>query len=200
MWRSDLFGVGNVWGEITGGGAKDAEIAVGSGAAPAGWTQKIKKGRFDSDGDSISFQFAIPDGLCTAYPLYFNLTYSLTADTPSAGDEVDLILSTLVFAVGGVLVADPLGTTAPIPRAIVNAEGFEDKAATEFAVSTPLGNYDASPQVIQFGPVDVSNYYDGDLVVMRLEMDDDGSAAPDFVIWTLSVEGVRFTSGKPLQD
>jgi hypothetical protein len=202
MWRSDLLGVGNIWGEVDPGGTKDAEVAVGSGAPPTGWIQKIKKGLFNSNGDSVSFQFTLPDALCTAYPLYFNLTYSITEDTSGASEQLDIILSTLVFAVGGVLIAATGGAQVPVARTPGQANNFEDFAATTFDVSTIVDLSANQPQVMQFGPVDISDYYDGDLVVMRLEMDSEGGATPipDFEIWSLSVEGVRYTSGKPLQD
>ena len=200
MWRSDLFGIGNVWGEISGGGAGDANIAVGSGGGATGWTQKIKKGLLNSNGDSISFQFTIPDALCTAYPLYFNLTYSLDASTPAVADQVDMILSTLVLGVGGVLIASSLDVKVPVARTPAAAEVFTSKAATTFPVSTIVGVIAESPNVMQFGPLDISNYYDGDLIAIRLELDDDGSQNADITIWALSVEGVRYTNGKILQD
>jgi len=112
QWRSELFGVGNVWGEVTGGGAKDGDITVGSGGVPTEWNQKIKKGKLDSVGDSISFQFALPDAICTAFPLEFRLSYSLDGGSPLtvAGEA---ILSVLVLGAGGVLIADSAGGITP---------------------------------------------------------------------------------------
>ena len=200
MWRSDLFGVGNIWGEVDPGGAMDSSISVGSGGVPTGWTQKIKKGLLDTNADSVSFQFNLPDALCTAYPLYFNLTYSLDQSTPLAADQVDMILSTLVLSVGGVLIASSLDAKVPVARTPASAEVFTSKAATTFSVATIVGVIAQSPNVMQFGPVDISDYYDGDLLAIRLEMDDDGAQNANFTIWSLSVEGVRYTNGKILQD
>jgi len=194
QWRSQLFGVGNVWGEIGGGGVADANVAVGSGGAPTGWTSKIKKALFNGAGDSISFQFALPDGLCTAFPLTFDLTYSLVGAAPITVAP-SVILSALVLGSGGVLIADSGGAVVPVARADTAAETFTSKAATTFAVSTATGTVQDRQLKMQFGPLDISDYYEGDGVVMALELDSDGTPAQDLVIWTLAVSGVRFTTG-----
>jgi len=142
QWRSQLFGVGNVWGEVAGGGAADANIAVGTGGAPTGWTQKIKKGLLNSANDTVSFQFALPDGLCTAFPLTFELTYSLVGGAPIT-IAPSVILSVLMLASGGVLIADSAGGIVPIARLDSAAETFTSKAANPFAVSTATGTVQA---------------------------------------------------------
>jgi len=194
QWRSQLFGVGNVWGEIDGGGAKDATIAVGSGGIPTGWSQKIKKGKLDSNGDSVSFQFQLPDGLCTAFPLEFSLVYSLVGGSPVTV-AADVILSVLVLGAGGVLIADSAGSITPVARADTAAEAFTSKAATTLTVATGTGAITGRPLGMSFGPYPIADYYEGDSVIIRLELDDDGTPAQDFIIWALIVSGVRFTTG-----
>jgi hypothetical protein len=49
-----------------------------------------------------------------------------------------------------------------------------------------------------FGPFDISDYYEGDSIVIRLELDDDGTPAQDLVIWTFAAVGVEFISGAVL--
>jgi len=197
QWRSQLFGVGNVWGEVAGGGTADANIAVGSGSAPAGWTQKIKKGLFNSPGDAGSFQFALPDGLCTGFPLTFDLTYSLVGGQPITGAP-QVILSVLMLGAGGVLIADSAGGIVPIVRANNLAETFTAKAATSILQPAAVGGpfpVDNRQLKLSFGLVDISDYYEGDGCVMALELDADGTPPQDLIIWTLAVRGVRFTTG-----
>jgi len=194
QWRSQLFGVGNVWGEITGGGAKDAEILVGSGGVPTEWTSKIKKGLLDGVGDSVSFQFQIPDGICTAFPLRFTLIYSLVGGSPIT-IAPDVILSALVIGVGGILIADSAGAIIPVERAATAAETFTSKAATAITVATNTGAITDRPLSMEFEPYEISNYYEGDSVIVRIELDADGTPAQDLVIWSLVVNGVRFTMG-----
>ena len=194
QWKSQLFGVGNVWGEIDGGGAKDATIAVGSGGVPTGWDQKIKKGKLNSNGDSISFQFQIPDAICTAYPLYFDLFYSTTGGSPITTGP-DLILSVLVLGVGGVPIADASGAIVPVARGVTSAEALTSKAATAITVTGAIGAITETQQVMRFGPYSIADYYEGDAVILRLEMDDDGTPNQDVNIWTLATSGVRFAQG-----
>jgi len=194
QWRSQLFGVGNVWGEVTGGGTKDADIAVGSGGVPTGWNQKIKKGLMNSNGDSISFQLQIPDGICTAFPLNFTLNYSLVGVSPVTVAP-SVVLSVLLLGVGGVLIADSAGGVAPVPRADTAAEAFTSKAATALAVSTGTGAITDRQLSAAFGPYSIQEFYQGDAVVLRLELDSEGTPAQDLAVWTVSVDGVRFTPG-----
>ncbi len=196
-WRSELFNVGNVWGEIQGGGAKDGDVPVGSGGAPTGWTQRIKKGRMDGNGDAISYQFQIPDGLCTAFPLEFELYYSTLGGSPiTLGPR--LILSALAFGGGGVEIADAAGGVVPVARASTAAEAFTSKAATAYTLTGPTGAIVGTQQRLTFGPFDIADYYEGDAVVLRVEMDDDGTPNQDVVVWSLGVRGVRFTQGRTL--
>ena len=196
-WRSELFNVGNVWGEIQGGGAKDGDVPVGSGGAPTGWTQRIKKGRMDTNGDAISYQFQIPDGLCTAFPLEFELYYSTLGGSPiTLGPR--LILSALAFGGGGVEIADTAGGVVPVARASVSAEAFTSKAATTYTLTGPTGSIVGTQQKLTFGPFSIADYYEGDAVVLRIEMDDDGTPNQDVVVWSLGIRGVRFTQGRTL--
>ena len=194
QWSSELFGIGNVWGEISGGGAADANIAVGSGGVPTGWTAKIKKGLLNGNGDSISFQFSLPDGLCTAFGLTFRLTYSLAGGSPITA-AADVILSVLVLGAGGILIADSAGGATPVARAATDAEGLTSKAALTETVATSTGAVTDRPLTMDFGPFSIADYYEGDTVALYLELDADGTPAQDLTIWTLAVSGVRFTTG-----
>ena len=194
QWRSQLFGVGNTWGEITGGGVKDGEVLVGSGGAPTEWTQKIKKAEMNSNGDSISFQLQLPDSICTAFPLLFDIFYSADGGSPITVAP-DVILSALVLAVGGVTVADSGGAVVPVSRAATDAETFTSKAATAITVAGATGAVLGTQQVMRFGPYSIADYYEGDAVIIRLELDAEGTPAQDLVVWTMSVSGVRFTTG-----
>jgi len=193
QWRSQLFGVGNVWGEVAGGGAADGTITVGSGGIPTSWDQKIKKGKLNSNGDSVSFQFQIA-ALCTAYPLFFDLYYSTAGGSPiTTGPEV--ILSVLVLAAGGVSIADSGGAIVPVARPVTDAEAFTSKAATTQTLVGATGAITETQQVMRFGPFDIADYYEGDAVIIRIELNDDGLPNQDLTIWTLAVEGVRFSPG-----
>ncbi len=197
QWTDELFGVGNIWGEVTGGGSSDGNIPVGSGGGATGWTQKIKKGSLNSSGDSVSFQFQIPVGICTAFPLAFTLCYSLDGGSPITVAP-DVILSVLILARGSVLIADSAGGITPVSRPSVDAEVLTSKPATPITVATDIGAITDRGLGIDFGPFPMANYYAGDTVVIRLELDSDGTPNQDLIIWTLLVNGIKFSTGNPL--
>jgi len=161
---------------------------------PTEWTQKIKKGDLNSNGDSVSFQFQLPDALCTAFPLSFDVIFSLDGGSPITAAP-DVILSVLVLGAGGVLIADSGGATVPVARAATAAETFTSKAATAITVATDTGAITGRPLTMTFGPYPITDYYEGDSVIIRLELDADGTPAQDFQLWTMQVSGVRFATG-----
>jgi hypothetical protein len=148
----------------------------------------------NSNGDSVSFQFQIPDAICTAYPLYFELFYSTDGGSPITTGP-DVILSVLVLGVGGVTIADAGGAIIPVARGVTSAEVFTSKAATAITVTGATGAITDTQQVMRFGPYSIADYYEGDAVIIRLELDDDGAPAQDLTLWTLATEGVRFSQG-----
>jgi len=194
QWRSLLYAVGGTYQEVTGSGAKDADVAVGSGGIPTGWNAKLKKGLLDTAADSVSIQFLLPDGICTAFPIRFTLVYSLDGGSPVTAAP-DVIFSALVLGVGGVLIADSAGGIDPVARAATAAEVFTSKAATAITVATDTGAVTDRLLSMDFGPYDVSSHYEGDALVCYLELDTQGTPAQDLAIWTLAVSGIRFTTG-----
>jgi len=195
MWRAELYGVGNVWGEIA--GAADANIAVGTGALPTGWTQKLKKGLLNGAGDGAAWQGQIPAGLCTAFPITMTLTYSLVGGAPITVAP-EIVVSLLRLAAGGVLIADSGGAPVPVARAATAAETFTSKAADSVIGLAPLGVVQDRPLTLNYGPFDIADYYAGDSLILAIEMDVDGTPAQDVVLWSLTLSGVKFTEGTRL--
>jgi len=194
QWRSLLYAIGGTYQEVTGGGTKDISVLVGLGAAPLGWSAKLKKGLLDGAGDAVSFQFLLPDGICTAFPLEFALVYSLDGGSPVTA-AADVTFSTLVLGVGGVLIADSAGGITPVARAATAAEAFTSKAGTAITVATDTGAVTDRPLSMSFGPYDISDHYEGDALMCYLELDTQGLPVQDLLVWTLAVSGVRFTTG-----
>ena len=76
-----------------------------------------------------------------------------------------------------------------------SAEALTSKAATAITVTGAIGAITETQQVMRFGPYSIADYYEGDAVILRLEMDDDGTPNQDVNIWTLATSGVRFAQG-----
>ena len=186
QWRQTLFGAGNMWGE--GGGAKDYDEDVGlvyTAGSLTGWGHKVKKGRMDSTNDYINFQFQVPGGLCTAFPIKFAVTYS----NPTSQVGVELACSLINQPVAGVLVADPTGGAIPVPRTIADTTAYDTVAAAN--LTNTIDCTAKTPQLTTY-EFDISEIYEGDMFILKLTMVNNF----DIDIWTLQIEGVAFAPGK----
>jgi len=201
IWQVELGASGNVFGES--GGVVGANIPVGSGGLPTGWTQRMPNSNLNGSGDAIYTQFTLPPGINTSLPLKFKIIYSL--DDPAAAVTFPTgILSVIPIQVTGVNVADPLGGKIPTPRTFANTEILTAKAAP-LALSKllqPTGAIvgdDLSNRIFStiFSPLSVEEYYEDDIVAIRFELDNDGSPNYNVGVWAIMIEGHKFTEGKP---
>jgi len=206
MWRSTLFGVGNSMSEIEGGlGGADGKPQTGLAGANSyltGWQLKIKKTYLSGTSEAIAFQFNLPAGICTAYPLKFRLTFGNDNGGPSGTSvnaSTNIGVSLLPIEVEGTLVADPSGGITPSARTETNTGTYSagsgsGDAVIQTAASIPLvvTAYKLISKTVEF---DISKVYEDD--VMTLCIENLGGAGPEEVsMWTLQVEGVVFTEGK----
>jgi hypothetical protein len=131
------------------------------------------------------------------------LIYSLEGSQPVTSNVTGTV-SAIPIQATGINVADPSGGKVPVPRSFANTETLIAKAGTAVTknllpdgVTLPatLDNYIHSTT---FGPYDISSYYEGDIVAVRFELDNDGTPNQDVSVWALTVEGVKFTEGKEL--
>lgn len=190
LYRSTLFAAGNVYGET--GSVIDAILTVGSGGLPTGWSHTVKNSFLNSNGDAIQFQFVLPRGICSAYPLRFVLYYTSTANTTVAAS-----LSILPKAASGVLVADPTGAIPPISRTDANTPTLTATPGTAQSFNLPLTSVNKIHQVVRDG-FDISSLYQGDMILLRFAMDDDGAGNADITVLAISISGVMWTLGEAL--
>jgi len=186
MWRQTLFGAGNMWGE--GAGAKDYTVPVGTGITSSsltGWNHKVKKGRMDTQNDFINFQFNVPGGLCTAFPIRFNVTFSHDA----AQTGIDLACCLIKQPVAGVKVADSTGGVTPVARTVADTTAYNSVAALN--VTNTLSTTINKPDLTSYD-FDISDLYEGDMFIMKLHM----VTNHDIDIWSMQIEGVAFSPGK----
>jgi hypothetical protein len=95
------------------------------------------------------------------------------------------IASILPIEVQGVLEADSSGGITPVARTLANTETVVSKQAqtvTNASVPTAVAN---KLQSITFEGFNVANYYEGDMVVVRLEMD--ARSGSQISIWDLDI-------------
>jgi len=187
-YQESLVTAGNAFGES--GGVTHLTVAVGSGGVPTGWTQQNKNSDLNGNGDAIMMQYTLPSGIDTGQPIFVTLTYYSSA----ASTGVDMIGSFLPLEVSGVMVADPAGAVAPSARTEANTETLTAKVAQ---TDTNTGIEAATAKLHQtvFGPFDVSDYYEGDVILIRIELDDEGTGLANIGVFTVELDGVMWTHG-----
>lgn len=189
-FEKTILETGNVFGEDS--GVVDVTVAVGSGGDPTGWDHHIKNSSLGGAGDTLFAQFILPRGIDTSLPLRVTLYYSID---PGGSPSVDpiLILSVLPLEIRGNLVADPTGGATPVERAAANTAALTDKAAlTEtITVTETTGN------IIQkiSSNFSIADYYEGDMVLVKLTFNNDGTPNQNIEIWGMEICGAFWIDG-----
>ena len=197
-WRKTLVSAGNVFGET--GTVVSANFPVGTGAVPASWTHNSPNSLMNSNGDAMYAQFALPGGICTAFPLKINIVFSMlpggTLSSPVIG-----FVSAIPVETAFNEVADPAGGLVPIPRTIATTETTIAKAATTHTFDSSLiGTVWPADTLYKadFGPYAIDSYYSEDVILVRLELDNDGTPNQDIAVIAMIIEGVVFADGGTL--
>ena len=188
-FRKTIQSAGNVFGES--GGVTSGTIPVGAGGVPTEWSHEIKNSILNSDGDAIYFQFTLPLGIDTSYPLDFRIT---CIPTSTGTAPAICIFSCLPQEIAGVLEADPTGGILPVPRSLANTETVTAKAAQAKTVTNIDVSQTSKMLRIEFDGYDVQNYYEGDEVICRFESDDLNGA--NLAVFSLEINGVLFSLGE----
>jgi hypothetical protein len=192
-YRESLISSGNIFGES--GVVIDASINVGSGGLPTEWTHIAKNCNLNNNGDAVYVQGNLPQGICTSCPIIFRATIKLT--TVGVNDAT-VILSVLPVEVVGNLVADPAGGVTPLARTVGNTKTLtsEEGLTSTKIVSTTDGT---RLYYIDFDPMYVDDYYEGDMFFARVELDNDGiTTNADIAILSLELSVVKWTLGQKL--
>jgi len=191
-WRATNLNTGNVFGES--GGVVNGTFPIGTGAVPNAWDHQIKNSIFNGAGDAIYFQTSLPRGIDTSSTLDLEIYY--ITGTTSSTTAPQLIVSAAVIPASGVPIADPSGSTIPIPRP-------ESSTPLTTAVSTSVfGPFDI-PEVVagkvhrsDAAGLDISEFYEGDPVFIRLEFDSAGSPATILLVTSVELSGLFWTMGE----
>lgn len=189
-FRQTLQSAGNIFGES--GGVTNFNLPVGSGGVPTGWNHNIKNSDLNGNGDAIYFQMSIPRGIDTSQPVNLSFKFDSTVTTSVA--DIDLICSLIAIESEGVLEADPSGGIIPIERTLSNTEELTSKAGQ--TKNLTLNNlHNNKIMRMDFEGFTIANYYEGDILFIRLEYDNDGPLNPDIGILTAELSAVRWTHG-----
>lgn len=192
-FKTSLTGGGNIFGES--GGVGSGNFPVGSGGLPTGWNHYVKNCVLGGNGDAIYFQGNIPRGFCTACPIQVRATIMGIRNVSSS--DATFIISLIPVEKSGVLVADPAGGIEPVPRTLANTETLTSKAGQYSSTDVEAGTAAYRKyQLMASGYFSIADYYEGDVINVRIEMDDDGSGNQNFVVWAVEVVGAKWTHGE----
>ncbi len=185
---------GNIFGEE--GAVGDTTIAVGAGGVPTGWTHRVKNSDLNTNNDGIHWQTRIPSGADTSVQMRVRIYYTLVGAKPTVADDVDLILSVLPVEVVGIQVADPAGGVASVARTAATTDALAANAAltTSMAVSGLV--VEDGKVIVLEASFDLGSWYEGDLVLMRLELDDDGNPAQNVLVFIVEASFAVWSAGE----
>ena len=177
------------WG-YPNGSLTDFNVTVGSGSGIETWTHEFLDSQF-ANGESATFNMKLPQGISTSQKVNLKATYILNgtaADTTPA----NLVFSFLPVEVVNVLIADSDGNKEPTPRPIDGTTEFNTYTAQTSSVSSDIGENKVFQ--LPLGSFDISDYYEGDVVFMRLEKDSGTNV--NFNLLSLDFEVSKWSLGK----
>ena len=189
-FNNTLAASGNIFGES--GGVVAFNLSVGGGT---GWFQNVKNSEMNGNNDTIYWQFTLPKGIDTSFPLEIEALICPNVSDTSGAAGVILTAGAIDGEVEGVLVADPAGGIAPIARTQLATSSFDVKAPQYVATTVNSLVFDQL-QKVTFSPIDVSGLYEGDMLFLSLTLTNDGVSALNIRVLTAAVNGVRWTHGE----
>lgn len=190
LYKESVDLVGGQWGVGT-GTLTDLLITVGSGSTPTDtWTHELRTSKYSTNGEDATFTMKIPKGVSTAQKVNVFADYILdgvNADTTPA----NMIFSFLPVEVTNVLIADSEGSKIPVPRPATATTEYNTYPAQVNNISTDVGSNKVHN--INLGTYDISDYYNDDMIFMRLEKDSGNSV--DFNLVNFYVDFDKWTLG-----
>jgi len=209
QWTRSVSAVGNVFSES--GSVTNSTTLVGTGAGS--WTHVIQNSDLDNTTKFVDTQIIIPNGICTAYPLFVSIYY-YTKEASGGGGGTSAVTAPCEFMVDaiakevtGILVADPAGGIAPIARTYASTELINtgtpfsqtQNASNIGDIIAQGGGNDNRTRKLTFGPIPIDNYYEGDVVYFRGIITNQGAPSQAVIILGVDIEGTAFSDGRPIE-
>jgi hypothetical protein len=149
---------------------------------------------FNTNGDYMTHGQDIPDGVDTSLPVYFRCKLrSVTNVTTPTFD-----CRFLVHEAENVLVADPAGGSDLVERAAANTEEITDPDVQRYTETVSFSDTGREVEKI-FGPFWIDDYFSGDAIKIRLQLQDDGGSG-NFVMTSYALEFPMFSQGKRINE
>lgn len=164
-------------------GTINGSFAVGSGGSPTGWTHITTLSRLNGDGDYLNANFIIPPGADTSLPVSVSITYyTNTVSSSNMGVTVSFLPNEVV----GTYVADPAGGITPTQRTEANSEIVTSKVAQSVSITSD-NNPAGYVRKALFSNFNISNYYEGDIILCRFRLDSRNGGTLDILSYTIKI-------------
>lgn len=188
-FKQTIVAAGRVFSET--GGISNANVTVGSGGDA--WTHRMNDSQANGAGDALYTQFVLPKGIDTSCPINIKLYYQ--PEQSGASTDASIDISALPLEIQGVLVADPSGGTTPTARTLANTKAVTADAPQVTTISAPIAE-ETKVQQIETDPIDISDFYEGDLVVVRIYFTSMGSANKDIFVYGIEISATFWSLGE----
>lgn len=186
MWQKTVELSSIKW---SGAGLAAGDLPVGSGGDA--YTTEFETAKLNATSDIAYGTFLLPSGICTAHPITIRALYCYEPGALSGAVTLEGRITPAM--VQGNPVADSGGSITPVSRPVGETRLTTTDAPNVFSVVSPSATA-SMLFAAEFGPVDISEFYEGDLVFIRFQMTNDGGGS-DINLVGLSVSGVGFTEG-----
>jgi len=200
---------GNIWSP-SGGGMSLEDYSRTLGTGTNAYTHYFENSLIDTAGESVSIQFPLPIGTCTAFPI----TMKLVMEVPVGGgtidsDTIEIITSALPQAVVGTLIADSSGGIEPIKRTITQTNTLDSLNPYENIIDVLPEGYtpgvttwaDLRDKIfeIDLGQINVQSIYEGDMIFLQTGINAiNTTGGGEVIVYGLIIEGVSHQDGKGL--
>lgn len=188
-FKQTIVATGNVFSDT--GGIASANVTIGSGGDA--WLHRINNAQINGADDAHYIQFIFPKGLDTSCPININIFYQPVDSGASTDATIDV--SVLPIEIQGVLVADPAGGSTPTARTLANTKAVTADAPQVTTISAPCAT-ETKIQQVASDPVNISDFYEGDMCAVQIQFTGTGSADKDFIIWGIEIDGTFWTLGE----
>jgi len=180
----------NTFGES--GGVTHSRFSVGTGVIPNAWTHIMKNNRLNVPGDAVYATSLVPEGTCTSCGIRIKVTYlALQAGASTNGS---MIISFLPVETAGALEANQAGGITSVNRTLLNTKTIISDSAQVSTVSLDLSS-NTQVVTVKSDLFDIADFYEDDILFIRVEYDNNGDAKKDIAILGLEIEGVQWTLG-----
>lgn len=203
VWTIRDSRVGSLWGSTAGIGNYTATLGSGAGF-PDQVAFNIARSLLNGVGDRLDIQFVLPEGWLSCLPTKIRLY--VAADTTTVVNTAAQVTAAIYpLESAGIQIADPAGGTDTIPAPYATTAPFTtDPGLSQGAVDLlPTGeavpvSFSDRLFSMEFGPFDLQKFYPGQMVGVAVELTADSAPAVDWAVWSIELEGFKFTEGMPL--